>query len=61
MSSAVLADRIFLLEEGKIVEQGSHAELMQKNGKYAQMFRYQAKNYVSDTNFSANEVETPAF
>lgn len=61
MSSAVLADRIFLLEEGKIVEQGGHAELMQKNGKYAQMFRNQAKNYVSDSSFSANEVENPAF
>ena len=47
MSSSVLADRIILLEDGKIAETGSHSELMQKNGKYAEMFRVQADNYVT--------------
>ncbi len=46
LSSAVLADRIYLLEKGQIVETGSHRELMEKNGKYAEMFRMQAENYV---------------
>lgn len=45
LSSAVLADRIYMLENGGLVESGSHAELMKKNGKYAQMFRFQAENY----------------
>lgn len=45
LSSARMADRIFFLEHGKVVESGSHDELMQKNGKYAKMFRLQAKNY----------------
>lgn len=45
LSSAVLADRIYMLENGELVEAGSHAELMEKNGKYAQMFRFQAENY----------------
>lgn len=45
LSSAVLADRIYMLENGEIVESGSHAELMELNGKYAQMFRFQAENY----------------
>lgn len=46
LSSAVLADKIYMLEHGQIVESGSHAQLMEKNGKYAEMFRFQAKNYV---------------
>ena len=46
LSTAVLADRIYLFENGRIVEQGSHEALMQKNGRYADMFRKQAENYV---------------
>ena len=46
LSSAVDADRIYLLENGAIAEVGDHATLMQKNGKYAKMFRLQAENYV---------------
>lgn len=49
LSSAVLADRIYLLENGRVVEEGSHRELMTQNGKYAEMFRLQAQNYVDST------------
>ncbi len=45
LSSAVLADRIFYMEDGAITEEGTHAELMAKNGKYAALFRMQAENY----------------
>ncbi|NDO19418.1 ABC transporter ATP-binding protein [Lachnospiraceae bacterium MD329] len=45
LSSAVNADVIYLLEQGEIVEQGTHSELMSKNGKYAEMFNMQAKQY----------------
>jgi len=45
LSSAVLADRIFMLEDGCIRESGTHAELMKKNGRYARLFRMQAENY----------------
>lgn len=48
LSSAVLADKIYMLEHGRIIEQGSHEELMKKNGKYAEMFRFQAENYVGE-------------
>jgi len=48
LSSAVLADRIYMLEHGEIVESGSHKELLEKNGKYAQMFHFQARNYVGE-------------
>lgn len=45
LSSATLADRVYLLEKGEIVEEGSHQELMEQNGKYAQMFLKQAEKY----------------
>lgn len=52
LSTAVLADRIYLFENGRIVEQGSHEMLMQRNGKYADMFRKQAENYVGGMNYA---------
>lgn len=45
LASAAMADRIYLLENGRIVEQGSHAELMRHGGRYQEMFSIQAKNY----------------
>lgn len=45
LSTAVLADRIYLFENGEIAEQGSHKELMEQNGLYADMFRKQAEKY----------------
>ena len=45
ISSARMADRILFLEHGHIVEEGTHEKLMEKNGRYAEMFRLQAKNY----------------
>ena len=45
MSSARMADRILFLENGHILEQGTHEELIEKNGRYAEMFHLQAKNY----------------
>lgn len=38
-------DRIIMMDEGQIVEQGSHCELMELNGKYAYMYRLQANAY----------------
>ena len=46
LSSAVSADRIYMLENGRIIESGTHTELMALNGKYADMFKKQAQNYV---------------
>ena len=45
LSTTVMADVIYMLENGEIVESGSHEELMAKNGKYAYMFNLQAEKY----------------
>ena len=42
-STVRMADRILVLKDGRIIEQGTHEELMRRNGYYADLFRYQAK------------------
>jgi ATP-binding cassette subfamily B protein len=44
-STVRMADRIFVLENGTIVEQGPHDELIRIGGRYAEMFELQAANY----------------
>lgn len=39
-------DKILVLKEGKLVEQGNHEELMRMNGEYAKMYKEQSKWYV---------------
>lgn len=46
LSTTRLADHIIMLEQGRIVEQGTHHGLLEKNGKYAQMWRVQAGAYI---------------
>lgn len=47
LSTTRIADRIIMLENGKIVEQGSHEELLAMKGKYAQMWKVQAGAYIT--------------
>lgn len=44
-STVLMADRIIVLEDGKILEMGSHQALMKCNGLYAEMFTLQASGY----------------
>ncbi len=41
-----LVDRIFMIADGRIVESGSHGELMRLNGRYARLYKIQSKKYV---------------
>jgi len=45
LSSTRFCDRIMFIQDGKIVEIGSHSELMEKNGLYANMFNIQSHYY----------------
>ncbi len=44
-STVRMADRIVVLEHGKIAEEGNHAELTRRGGRYAEMFEMQAASY----------------
>lgn len=46
MSSCKFCDNIIVFKKGKVVEQGSHEELLNLNGEYAKLFNSQAKYYV---------------
>lgn len=45
LSTARMADRIYMFEQGRVIESGSHEELMRRNGKYARMYSVQAAKY----------------
>jgi ATP-binding cassette subfamily B protein len=44
-STVRMADRILVLEHGRIIEQGSHEQLLAINGRYAELFELQAAGY----------------
>ena len=45
LSSARMADKIYMMKDGQVVEQGSHEELMDQQKHYYDMFMLQAENY----------------
>lgn len=47
LSTTRFVDKIYMLEKGKIIEQGDHNTLLRQKGKYAEMFSAQAEKYVS--------------
>jgi ATP-binding cassette subfamily B protein len=47
-SSVRHADNIVVLDGGRVVEQGSHDELLALDGRYAQLFRLQAERFSED-------------
>ncbi len=44
-STVRMADRILVLEKGELLEEGNHEALLQKNGRYAELFSLQARGY----------------
>ena len=47
-STVRMADRILMLDNGEIIEVGSHEELLKTNGRYAELFHLQAMGYQYD-------------
>lgn len=54
-SASKIADKIYFMEKGQIVEQGTHDELILQGGKYADMFNLQAKYYRDDAETAWND------
>lgn len=47
LSSVKNCDKVFMLEDGKLIEEGSHSRLMELGGSYARMYQKQAMNYLA--------------
>lgn len=56
LSSTQFCDHVAMFADGKMVEYGTHAELLKQDGPYAQMFRIQARYYVDETTQTEGEV-----
>lgn len=50
LSSATIASKIIVIDQGCVIEEGTHSELMQKKGKYYELFSIQAQRYSETTN-----------
>lgn len=48
LSTTRIADKIYMFDNGELIEQGSHEELLEQNGKYSEMFRLQSEKYKED-------------
>ena len=47
LGSAKIADRIVVMDKGEVVEIGTHEELINNKGKYAEMYEAQSKWYLN--------------
>jgi ATP-binding cassette subfamily B protein len=56
LRSAINADLIAVLDQGKVVEVGTHAELLRRGQTYAQLFHEQARGLALDSRTSAGEL-----
>lgn len=48
LSTTRIADKIYMFDTGNLIEEGSHIELLELGGKYAEMFRVQSEKYQSN-------------
>ena len=55
LSSATHSDKILVFNKGNLTEQGTHEELIAKNGEYAEMFTLQASGYTQDEEVCEDE------
>ena len=48
LSTIAAMDRLIVLDKGRIVEEGSHAELLAKNGLYAKLWAHQSGGFLAE-------------
>ena len=55
LAAASMADRVLVLENGQLVEQGTESELLQKSGVYAQLYEHQRRREQLEDSSAAEE------
>jgi ATP-binding cassette subfamily B multidrug efflux pump len=60
LSTIARMDRLIVLEAGRIVEQGTHAELLRLGGHYEKLWRHQSGGFLAEDILPASAVEKPA-
>ncbi len=59
LSSATVATKILVMEYGRVIEEGDHRTLMDKKGRYYELFSTQAKRYISEQDAVGQPPEPP--
>jgi ATP-binding cassette subfamily B multidrug efflux pump len=60
LSTIARMDRLIVLEQGRIVEDGTHEELLRLGGHYEKLWRHQSGGFLADDVFSSDIAEDPA-
>ena len=60
LSSATIASKILVVEDGQLVEEGTHTELMALGGKYYTLFSTQANRYIENSPEKGDEAQESA-
>jgi len=55
LASIQMVDRIIVLKKGKLLEQGTHAELLAREGEYASLYQMQSKLYQDKASFELHK------
>ena len=55
LSTIARMDRLIVIDAGRVVEQGSHAELLERNGVYAALWQRQSGGFLGDDAQEAGE------
>ena len=57
LSTIAAMDRLIVMDDGRIIEQGTHTELLGKNGTYARLWHHQSGGFLGEDQGVAEAVE----